>query len=63
MTLLNLAAAGHGLTLLPETVLRAAGITAVRVTQPRVGHRVELLHAALRADSPAAALADILTQR
>ena len=63
MTLINLAAAGHGLTLLPEPVLRAAGITTVRVTQPRVGHRVELLHAALRADSPAAALADILTQR
>jgi DNA-binding transcriptional LysR family regulator len=63
MALTNLAAAGHGLTLLPEPVLSAPGITAVRVTEPRVSHRVELLHAALPADSPAAALADILTQR
>jgi DNA-binding transcriptional LysR family regulator len=61
MTLINLAAAGHGLTLLPETLISAAGIRAVRVTQPRVSHRVELLHQALRTDSPAAALADILT--
>jgi DNA-binding transcriptional LysR family regulator len=63
MAMINLAAAGHGLTLLPEPVLRAPGIATVRVTEPRVSHRVELLHAALRADSPAAALADILTQR
>jgi DNA-binding transcriptional LysR family regulator len=63
MTLINLAAAGHGLTLLPESMLRGAGITTVRVTQPRVGHRVELLHAALPERSPAAALAGILTQR
>ena len=62
LTLINLAAAGHGLTLLPETIIRAAGITTVRVAQPRVSHRVELLHAALPADSPAAALVDILTQ-
>ncbi len=61
-TLLNLAVAGHGLTLLPEQVLGAAGITAVSVTQPRVNHRVELLHAALPKGSPAATLADILTQ-
>jgi DNA-binding transcriptional LysR family regulator len=61
-TLLNLAAAGHGLTLLPEKLLSAAGIKAISVTQPRVGHRVELLHAALPLDSPATALADILTQ-
>ncbi len=59
-TLLNLAAAGHGLTLLPEKSLDATGATAVSVTHPRVGHRVELLHAALRPDSPAAALAAIL---
>ena len=61
-TLLNLASAAHGLTLLPEKLLGAAGITTVRVSHPRVGHRVELLHAALRPDSPAAVLADILTQ-
>jgi DNA-binding transcriptional LysR family regulator len=60
-TLLNLAAAGHGLTLLPEKVLGAAGITAVSITQPRVSHRVELLHAALPNGSPAAALAAILS--
>ena len=62
-TLINLAATAHGLTLLPEPILRAAKITTVRVTHPRVNHRMELLHAALRPDSPAAALADILTQR
>jgi DNA-binding transcriptional LysR family regulator len=63
MAMINLAAAGHGLTLLPEPVIRAQGIATVRVTEPRVSHRVELLHAALRADSPAAALAAILTER
>ena len=62
-TLLNLAAAGHGLTLLPGQLLRAAGITAVRIAQPRLSHRVELLHAALPARSPATALAGILSQR
>jgi len=63
MTLVHLAAAGHGLTLLPEPVLSAPGVTTVRVTEPRVSHRVELLLPALHRDSPAAALADILTQR
>ncbi len=62
-TLLRLAAAGHGLTLLPGQLLRAAGITGVRIAQPRLSHRVELLHAALPERSPATALADILTQR
>lgn len=61
ITLINLAAAAHGLTLLPEARISAAGIRTVRVAQPRVSHRVELLHAALRPDSPAAALAAILT--
>jgi DNA-binding transcriptional LysR family regulator len=61
-TLVSLAAAGHGLALLPESVLSRTGITAVRVTQPRVGHRVELLHAALSDGSPAAALAGILVE-
>jgi DNA-binding transcriptional LysR family regulator len=63
MTLVNLAAAGHGLTLLPESALRVAEVTTIRVAQPRVGHRVELLHTALPDGSPATALADILTQR
>ena len=59
-SLLQLAAAGHGLTLLPETVLPPAGITAVRVASPRVVHRVELVHGTLRESSPAAALAALL---
>jgi len=60
-TLLNLAAAAHGLTLLPEQFLGVAKIRTVSVIQPRLSHRVELLHAALPADSPATALAAILT--
>jgi DNA-binding transcriptional LysR family regulator len=60
MTLIRLAAAGHGLTLLPETALTAAGVTAVRVTSPRVVHRVELVHGTLREGSPAAELAALL---
>jgi DNA-binding transcriptional LysR family regulator len=66
MTLINLAAAGHGLTLLPETMLgnavRNAGITTVHVTAPRLGHRMELIHTALPESSPAAALAAMLSQ-
>lgn len=62
MTLINLAAAAHGLTLLPEARISAAGIRTVRVAHPRVTHRMELLHASLPERSPAAALADILTQ-
>jgi len=61
-TLINLAAEGHGLTLLPETVLNDRGITAVRVTQPRVTHRIELIHAALPKHSTAATLAGILAR-
>jgi DNA-binding transcriptional LysR family regulator len=60
-TLVNLAAAGHGLTLLPEQLQGVARITAVSVTNPRVGHRIELLHTALPAGSPATVLADILS--
>ena len=63
MSLISLAAEGHGLTLLPETVLRDSGITSVRVAVPRLYHRVELLHAALPQGSPAAALRGILSQR
>jgi DNA-binding transcriptional LysR family regulator len=62
MTLITLASAGHGLTLLPESVLSRTGAASVRVALPRVGHRVELIHAALPNHSPAAALADILTR-
>jgi DNA-binding transcriptional LysR family regulator len=61
-TLINLASAGHGLTLLPETALRDRGITTVHVALPRLSHRLELIHAALPKRSPAAALAAILAQ-
>src|SRR5262249_61623943 len=56
LTLLRLAAAGHGLTLLPEPGL-PAGITAVPVTRSQVVHRIELIHGTLRESSPAADLA------
>ena len=62
-SLLQFAAAGHGLTLLPETALPPAGITAVRVASPRVVHRVELVHGTLRDGSPAAELAALLAPR
>jgi DNA-binding transcriptional LysR family regulator len=63
MSLIQLAAAGHGLTLLPEAALPDGGITAVRVASPRVVHRVELVHGTLREGSPAAALAALLAPR
>ena len=62
MTLIKLAAAGHGLTLLPETALSDSGITTVRVTTPRLCHRMELIHTALPKSSPAAGLAAMLSQ-
>jgi DNA-binding transcriptional LysR family regulator len=61
-TLINLAATAHGLTLLPESVLRRARITAIPVMTPRVSNRVELLHASLPPSAPAADLAAILAQ-
>jgi DNA-binding transcriptional LysR family regulator len=63
MSLIQLAAAGHGLTLLPETAPTQTGITAIRVASPRVVHRVELVHGTLREGSPAAALAALLASR
>ena len=62
-SLLQLAAAGHGLTLLPQTALPAAGVSAVRVASPRLVHRVELVHGTLREGSPAAELAALLAPR
>src|ERR1700761_19614 len=62
MSLIRLAAGGHGLTLLPETVLRDRGFTSVYVALPRLTHRVELLHIALPEHSPAAALRALLSQ-
>ena len=63
MSLIGLAAAAHGITLLPETVLPGTGITAIAVTAPRVVHRVELVHGTLRNGSPAAELAALLSPR
>jgi DNA-binding transcriptional LysR family regulator len=63
ITLINLASAGHGLTLLPETALSLRAITTVPVTTPRLCHRMELIHTALPKHSPAATLAALLSQR
>jgi DNA-binding transcriptional LysR family regulator len=68
LSLIRLAAAGHGLVLvpetaLPETAMPVTGITAVPVTTPRVVHRVELVHGTLRQGSPAAELAALLAPR
>jgi DNA-binding transcriptional LysR family regulator len=66
--LLRLAAGGHGLTLLPRAALPPGetallpGVTAVPVLTPRLGHRVELVHAALPPGSAAAALAALLAR-
>lgn len=62
MSLIQLAAGGHGLTLLPETALRDRGITSVQVALPRLCHRMELIHATLPKRSPAATLAALLSQ-
>jgi DNA-binding transcriptional LysR family regulator len=62
-TLLRLAAAGHGLTLLPTSLLSVtplAHVAAVAISTPRLVHRVELVHGTLPAGSPAAALAALL---
>lgn len=60
LTLIGLASAGHGLTLLPTTLAAPTDFTAVRVTTPRLVHRVELIHGVLRDASPAAELASLL---
>lgn len=61
LTLITLATAGHGLTLLPASVLaQTKDIMAVHVGDPPLVHRVEQVHGALRADSPAALLAALL---
>jgi DNA-binding transcriptional LysR family regulator len=64
LTLIRLASAGHGLTLLPASVLPAlppAGIAAVLVSTPRLSHRVELAHGSLRESSPAARLVTLVS--
>ena len=60
LTLVRLASAGHGLTLLPETALPLAAIAAVPVSTPKVSHRLELLYTTLRKSSPAAELAALV---
>jgi DNA-binding transcriptional LysR family regulator len=58
--LIALAAAGHGLALLPSDAIgQAPGIAAVPLRAPRLVHRTELLHHA--GDEPAALLAAALT--
>ena len=60
-TLLALAAAGHGLALLPHTAAEAApGIATIPLTAPRLIHRTELLHGPA-VDGPARTLAAVLT--
>jgi DNA-binding transcriptional LysR family regulator len=64
LTLIRLAAAGHGLTLLPATVLPVlppAGLAAIPVSAPKVSHRLELIRGALRESSPAAELAALVS--
>jgi len=66
LTLLRLAAEGHGLTVapfgtpLPTNLPGIAGVTAVPVSAPRLVHRVELIHGTLPAGSPAALFAAML---
>ncbi|KKD05439.1 LysR family transcriptional regulator [Streptomyces sp. WM6386] len=60
-TLTALATAGRGLTLLPRSAATGIpGTVAVPVTEPRVVHRTELVHAGVLRGA-AAALADVLT--
>lgn len=54
--LVALAAAGHGLTLLPRS---AAGTAGVPIAAPRLVHRTELVHGSLPG-GPAAALVSLL---
>lgn len=62
-TLTALAATGHGLTLLPRSAGEAvAGTVAVPVTEPRVVHRTELVHAGSPRGA-AAAVVEALTAR
>ncbi|MBB5782204.1 LysR family transcriptional regulator [Nonomuraea jabiensis] len=59
-TVLNLVAAGHGLTLLPASALSGAAAAGLPLAAPRLVHRVELLHGALP-PGPAADLAAVLS--
>ena len=61
-TLIALATAGNGLTLLPQTAIQESQTATVQVSHPRLSHRVELQHATQPNDSPAKALAALLTR-
>jgi DNA-binding transcriptional LysR family regulator len=61
-TLLTLAAAGHGLALLPASAARFPGLSGVPLAEPRILHRIELIHAHLPAGR-AQELAAALTRR
>ncbi|MDX3803486.1 LysR family transcriptional regulator [Streptomyces sp. AK04-3B] len=62
--LIALAAAGHGLTLLPRSAAAGApGAVAVPVVEPRVVHRVEIVHAAAPPGGAARALLEALATR
>ncbi|MFI7409458.1 LysR family transcriptional regulator [Streptomyces sp. NPDC049627] len=62
-TLITLAAAGHGLTLLPRPAATGVpGTVAVPVTEPRVVHRTELVHTGVLGGA-AAAVAQVLAER
>lgn len=61
LTLIALATAAHGLTLLPTSVAaQLRDIVAVRIGDPPLAHRVERVHGVLRDGSPAAELAALL---
>lgn len=60
-TLLALAAAGHGLVLLPAAAARSADAAAVPLVAPRLVHRTELLRPGGVPARPAARVLDALT--
>ncbi|MFJ9812806.1 LysR family transcriptional regulator [Streptomyces sp. NPDC101158] len=63
-TLATLAAAGHGLALLPAfAVAGVPGAVPVPLAAPRLVHRTELLHTGREPDGPAAELAQRLATR
>lgn len=59
-TLIALATAAQGLTLLPTRLATLAESVAIRVGDPPLVHRIELIHGTLREPSPAAKLAALL---
>lgn len=61
MTLVALAATGHGLTLLPQPLLERTTVIAIPVATPRIVHSIELIHGTLRKASPAKELSALLS--